>query len=112
MLIYTYIYIHCISARGSDVYLAFTFRIMTMTMNFTSNTTYIIITKAISSPLLSGKNMATGGLPYTTHFQTYVVFEVKHVEFEVNHVVFEVKHVVFLEVYHTHHTFKHVLCLR
>ena len=31
-----------------------------------------------------------GGLPYTTHLQTYAVLEVKH---------------VVLEVYHTQHTF-------
>ena len=46
---------------------------------------------------VGGKECCVDGLSYTTHFQTYVVLEVK---------------TVVLAVYHTQCTFKHMLCWR
>ena len=46
---------------------------------------------------VGGSRCCVGGLPYTTHFQIYVLLEVVD---------------VVLEVYHTHHTLKHMLCWR
>ena len=46
---------------------------------------------------VGGITCCVGCLPYTTHFQTYFVFEVLY---------------VVLEGYHTQHTLKYVLCWR
>ena len=43
---------------------------------------------------VGGKPCYVGGLPCTTHFQTYFVLEVNH---------------AMLVVYHAQHTFKHIL---